>query len=115
MRSNDLEWSWHVSNRSLMDVVNDKGYYPRQTQNKLSRTFTDEEAQPYMDLIHQAFQGSNATNFATGNESKKVRSGEVTWDGTKVGQPGDYERFIAEPKYIQWRNRLLDQQAAQAR
>src|SRR5215472_7191722 len=100
-------------NRNLLDIVNDKHYYPLSTRNQLGRTFTDQQAQPYMDLINQALQGSNTTNFATGNESQRVRSGEVTWDGSKVGQPGDYERFVAEKPDISWRNRLLDERMAQ--
>jgi hypothetical protein len=102
-------------NRNLLDVVNDPGYYPKVTRDQLGRTFTDQQAQPYMDLINKALAGSNTTNFATGNESKNVHSGEVTWDGKKVGKRGDYERFVAEPADVSWRNQLLDQRMAQAR
>jgi len=98
-----------ASGRSVLDTVNDPHYYPYATRSQLGRTFNDASGAPYQSVINQALGGSNVSNLATGNESGKVHSGgaQVTFNSRDTGQRGDYERFVAENRWVPWRNQLL--------
>lgn len=89
--------------RSLQSVLLDTDYYPKSTQNKLFRTFPQDEQDRHNQMIDSVLAGSNVSNMGTGNESGSVHSGgaEVTFN------PRTGERFVAENWTVPWRNQML--------
>lgn len=97
-----------VMNRSLArgatlnQTISDTGYYPNSTISQLGQQVPDKTQAELNAHIQSALAGSNLTNFATGNESGKVRSGgaPITFN------PGTGERFVLENKDKGWQQIL---------
>ncbi|HET9374325.1 MAG TPA: hypothetical protein VFO40_05100 [Chthoniobacterales bacterium] len=99
-----LAYAESVMNRAaargitLDATISDPGYYPKSTLSKLGNQYSGGEAEGLHALVDQALAGSNISNFATGNESGKVRSG-----GAPVAfNPGTGERFVVENADRDW-------------
>lgn len=88
--------------KSLKDTIEDRGYYPPTTTNKLNRTPHNQE---HIDeLTNQVMQGSNVSNYGTGNESGSVHSGgaPVTRDFGR-----NRERIVRENADKAWVNQHI--------
>jgi len=73
-------------------------YYPSSTTSKLGAHIPEPVNARLGPMIDSALQGSNISNFATGNESGGVRSG-----GANIAfNPGTGERFVHEIPDLNW-------------
>jgi hypothetical protein len=87
-----------AQNRSLASVLTDTHYYPDTTIRRLNQTFKGSAYKYLRGLIVQALDGSNQSNFATGNES-----GDVHSHGAYVSyNPKTGERFVQEKGTEDW-------------
>jgi hypothetical protein len=84
---------------TLEETLSDSSYYPKATLDRLNRPVTVDMHENLNPLIHRVLEGSNITNFATGNESGSERSGgaPITYKS-----PGGYERFVLENPDKAW-------------
>lgn len=87
---------------SLDQTISDTSYYPDSTISRLGRQVPDKTQAELNGHIQNALAGSNLTNFSTGNESGKVRSGgaPITFN------PGTGERFVLENADKGWQQTL---------
>jgi hypothetical protein len=87
--------------KTLEQTINDARYYPHSTIAKLNRKISGKARAGMESALTDVLGGSNISNFATGNESGRVRSGgaEITFN------PRTGERFVAENADRAWVNR----------
>jgi hypothetical protein len=95
--------------KSLEKTVTDSEYYPDTTLNKLGSVAGAAQQARINEIIERVMAGSNASNFATGNESGHVHSG-----GAEVTRDLGYrkERFVREISDLPW---IRQMKAAAAR
>jgi hypothetical protein len=87
---------------SLTRAIQDSRYYPQSTMSQLGHGYGPDIQGRINNLATNALQGSNVSNFATGNESGRNRSG-----GANIAfNPGTGERFVHELKDLKWINSL---------
>jgi hypothetical protein len=103
--------------KSLDQTISDKHYYPRQTISQLGQQPSLDMQTSLNPLIDHALAGSNISNFATGNQSPPVTSGNarVSFDpnlGTLGDEPliremglgklGNSDQFVVENPDKKW-------------
>src|SRR4249920_142173 len=87
---------------SLSTAIQDPAYYPRRTLSLLGDGFGPDTQGRINNLANSALQGSNVSNYATGNDSGRVHSG-----GAHISfNPGTGERFVHELRDLKWINSL---------
>ena len=83
---------------TLSRAIQDPAYYPATTMRQLGHGYGPDTQGRINGMITNALQGSNISNFATGNESGRVRSG-----GAPIAfNPGTGERFVHELADRKW-------------
>src|SRR6266850_1101604 len=84
---------------TLDETLSDSHYYPKVTLDRLNQPVSVDTHQNLNPLVHRVLEGSNLTNFATGNESGSEHSGgaPVTYKS-----PAGYERFVLENPDKTW-------------
>jgi hypothetical protein len=81
-------------------------YFPPKTINQLARPISDSEQKVLSPFIDKVMNGSNISNYATGNESGPEDLSEGAPITFKPGGPKDYERFMIENKDLGWASKL---------
>jgi hypothetical protein len=77
-----------------------QGYYDHRTITHLGDQFPADQLSSFQGVIHDAMQGSNISNYSTGNESDQLRNGTVAMTGTKNN------RLVIEPIDQEWADGL---------
>jgi hypothetical protein len=88
-------------NKSLYDTISDPKYYPTVTINRLNRPVSVAEQDHLFGFIHNGLQGSNVSNFATGNAS-----GSVGFGGGPQTYAAGGEKFGVEKNDSGWHAKL---------
>jgi hypothetical protein len=86
---------------SLDQTISDKSYYPKETTSQLGNQPPPAVTNTLNPLVDQALSGSNVSNFATGNESGKLRTNPVTFSAPGLPEQKS-ERFVIEDADRKW-------------
>jgi N-acetyl-anhydromuramyl-L-alanine amidase AmpD len=88
---------------TLSETLSDSKYYPKSTLDRLNQPVTVEMHDRLNPLVHRVLEGSNITNFATGNESADQTSGNapITY------KSGQGERFVLENRDKDWTKNIV--------
>jgi hypothetical protein len=81
-------------------------YFPPKTINQLGRPISASEQKVLSPFIDKVMNGSNISNYATGNESGPKDLSEGAPITFKPGGPKDYERFMIENPDLGWASKL---------
>jgi hypothetical protein len=78
-----------------------QGYYDHKTIAQLGKQFHPDQLSDFQGMIHNAMNGSNISNYATGNESDDLHGGPVALD---AGGGPKGNRLIIESAEQKWAN-----------
>lgn len=87
--------------KTLADTIYDRGYFPAITHQRMARGVPQQLSQVYSDLYKKVADGSNVSNWATGNAS-----GTVKFNGGPETFAAAGERFGVEGPDRKWAESL---------
>jgi N-acetyl-anhydromuramyl-L-alanine amidase AmpD len=92
---------------TLSETLSDPKYYPKSTLDRLNQSVSVDLHNRFNPLVHRVLEGSNITNFATGNESADQTSGNapITY------KSGQGERFVLENRDKDWTKNIVGSDA----